>query len=176
MTEEEKRHKRQSILDLISASSLSYPKQGWDVVAEKTGFTAKAIEITGSGAGNFVDAIATVGLTRFEAVEEFRNAKRTVMVPPPKKGGKTHGQPVVAKPEPKPQPAALPQPGDVVLPEPARGPLAPEARPDANRTGDPAAVVPPVGKPGGDPGVRRSVHRHEKTKPVASPEKQNSLF
>jgi hypothetical protein len=170
MTEEEKQRKRQSVLDLIAASVLSCPKQyGWDVVAEKTGFTAKAIEITGSGAGNFVDALATVGLTRYDAVEEFRNAKRTVMVPT-KKGSKPSAQPaaVVAPP--------APQPGNVVLPEPARGPVTPETRPDANRTGDKPAVAGPVGKPGGDPGVRRAVHRDKKAEPVRSPEKQSSLF
>jgi hypothetical protein len=171
LTDEEKQHKRQSILDLIAASSLSYPKQGWDVVAALTGFTARAIEITGSGAGNFVDAIATVGLTRFEAVEEFRNAKRIVMVPT-KKGSKSSVQPAVVKPVASP----APQPGSVVLPEPARGPVPPEARPDANRTGDQPAVAGPVEKPGGDPGVRRSVHRNTTPEPVALPPKQSSLF
>lgn len=170
MTEEEKQHKRQSILDLIAASSLSYPKHGWDVVSEKTGFMEKAMTITGSNATNFVDAISTVGLTRFDAVEEFCKAKRIVKMPPTK--GKFHGKPAIAKP----QPAALPQPGSVVLPEPERSPVSPEARPETNRTGDAAAVVPPVGKPGRDPGIRRSVHRNEKAEPVALPEKQSSLF
>lgn len=172
MTERDKQQIRQSVLDLISSAALSYPKQGWDVVAEKTGFTRKAIEITGSGKANFVDAIATVGLTRFEAVEEFRRAKHTVMVTPPKKGSKNNAQPVVVKP----QPAPLPQPGNVVLPESARPAVPAPARPDANRTDNKPAVEATVGKLGGDPGVRRSVHRDKKPEPVALPEKQTSLF
>lgn len=175
MTEDEKQRKRQTILDLIAASSRSFPKQGWDVIAEKTGFMEKAMEIADGNATNFVDAIATVGLTRFDAVEEFCKAKRAAPVPQ-KKGNKTSGHPVAVEPEPEPQPAALPQPGSVVLPERARGPVSPEAWPNANRTGDTAAVVAPVGKPGGDPGVRRPVHRNEKAEPVTLPEKQASLF
>jgi hypothetical protein len=173
MTEDEKLRKRQSILDLIAASSISYPKQGWDVVAEKTGFTRQAIEITGSNASNFVDAIATVCLTRFEAVEQFRNAKRIVTLTPLKKGSKPNAKPVLVPPAAvKPEP----QPGNVVLPEPARPAVTPEARPDANRTGDTPRVAAPIGKPGGDPGVRRSVHRDKKAERVTLPEKQNSLF
>jgi hypothetical protein len=175
LTEEEKQRKRQTILDLIAASSRSFPKQGWDVIAEKTGFMEKAMAIADGNATNFVDAIATVGLTRFDAVEEFCTAKRAAPVPQ-KKGNKTSGHPVAVKPEPEPQPAALPQPGSVVLPEPVRGSVSPEIRPDADRTGDTAAVAAPVGKPGGNPGVRRPVHRGEKAEPVTLQERQPSLF
>jgi hypothetical protein len=175
VTEDDKQRRRQAILDLISAASLAHPKEGWDLVAEKTGFLEKAIEITGSNACYFVDAIATAGLTRFDAVQEFCKAKRIAVAPITKKGNKTNAQPVIVKPEPKPAAPAA-QPGNVVLPEPARPTVPPEARPDPNRESDKPAVAGPVGKPGRDPGVRRSVHRTEKLKPVALPEKQNSLF
>lgn len=173
MTEEEKQHRRQSILDLIAAAALSYPKQGWDVVAEKTGFTARAIEITDSGRTNFVDAILTVDLTRFEAVEEFRNAKRIVMVPPTRKGTKTNAQTVSVKPADRP---ADPQPRPVVHPEQPRPAISPAARRDPDRTAEPAAVAASVGEPAGNPGLRRPVCRKAETKPVASPVPQKSLF
>ena len=106
---------RQSILDLISDAARSHPKQGWDVVADKTGFTRKAMEITGD-AENFVEALARVGLTRFEAVEAFRKAKQVTAVPTQRKGNKRNAYPVVAKPEPNAQP------GNVVPAEPERSP------------------------------------------------------
>ena len=46
-SEEQKQEKRRSILDLIAAAAAAHPKQGWDVVAKETGFTRKAMEMTG---------------------------------------------------------------------------------------------------------------------------------
>lgn len=178
MTEAEKQRIRQSILDLISANALKFPRRGWDWVCDETGMREAVIDLTGSGAGNFVDAITTLGLSRYDAVEAFIQARRaaeatvSAQAANTRKGSKNNASPIITKP----QPAPLPQPGNVVLPEPERPALAPEARPDANRTGDKAAVAAPVGKPGGDPGVRRSVHRDKKPEPVALPEKQTSLF
>lgn len=161
--------KRQSILDLISDAARSHPKQGWDVVADKTGFTRKAMEMTGD-AENFVEALARVGLTRFEAVEAFRKAKQVAAVQTQRKGNKRNAYPVAAKPEPNAQP------GNVVPAEPERSAVAAPARPDADRPGDRAAVAAPVEKPAGDPGLRRPVHSAAEPKPVVLPERQSSLF
>ena len=93
-SEEQKQEKRRSILDLIAAAAAAHPKQGWDVVAKETGFTRKAMEMTGRDTPNFVAALSMVGLTRYEAVEEFRKANHIAVAPPPKKGNKLHAKPV----------------------------------------------------------------------------------
>lgn len=172
-SEEQKQEKRRSILDLIAAAAAAHPKQGWDVVAKETGFTRKAMEMTGRDTPNFVAALSMVGLTRYEAVEEFRKANHIAVAPPPKKGNKLHAKPVVI-PAAAVKPAA--QPGNVVPAEPARPAVPAPARPDADRPGDRAAVAAPVEKPAGDPGLRRPVRRAAEPKPVIQPQTQSSLF
>ena len=184
---------------MIAEVGRSHPRTGWDDAEDLVRFQARAIEMSGTGAGNFVDCMEAVGSSRFDAVETFIRAKHSVPQQPeksPRKNAKGAGHvtavtAVTAAPPPTVSPPAsagapterTAAPGNVVHPERPGDRVPPAPRPGPDIDPDRPAVVATGEGPSGNPGVRRDVHRPEpkakpgrKPKPVEPPSQQDSLF
>jgi hypothetical protein len=188
------------ILDMISTVSRSHPRKGWDDTEALVHFQANALKMisdaSGLAAGNFVEGLGSVGLSRFDAVETFVRAKHFQDPPDARKQpkstkGAAHAPlPALAAAVPAARPAVVGPPaasptvaGNVVHPGPAGDPVRPAARPGPDLPADGPAVVAAGEGPSGNPGVRRDlrcekpkVNPRQRAKLIESPPLQESLF